>query len=257
MTLVRFDFKTRAALVALGLLLAATPARANERRFAYSYEPNRAPAGSWEIEQWVTWKTAKRDSPGFHRFDLRTEVEVGVTDWLTLGLYLSDWRVERDADGTTRTDWRNAAIEAIVGVSDPVEDPIGFALYFEVKGGDELFELEHKLIFGKTLGPVTVAYNATIEAEWEGERFDERKGEFQQTLGVSYQISPRLLVGLELLHEIELPEWDRAERSVVYAGPNISVRSGSFFATLAPMIQVTSVREEPRFQARLIVGFHF
>ena len=69
-----------------------------------------------------------------------------------------------------------------------------------------------------------VAYNATLEAEWEGEGLAERKGEFQQSLGLSYEINPRLLFGAEFVHEVAFPDWSDAEPGKFFAGPNVSIR---------------------------------
>jgi hypothetical protein len=74
---------------------------------------------------------------------------------------------------------------------------------------------------------------------------------------LSYEISPAWLAGLEVLHEIDLPEWSEAEDSVVYAGPNISYRRGNWWVTATPLIQLTNIVAEVDFQTRLIFGFSF
>ncbi len=229
---------------------------ANERRFTYVYEATTLKKGEWEFEQWVTWKTAKENDRDFDRFDFRTEVEYGVTDHYQLGFYLSDWRYENNrAENKQRGDWRNIAVEGLWNLTDPTKDPIGLALYSEVKIGDALFELEGKLIVQKNIGKLTLAYNAIIEAEWEGIHYDEDNGVFQQTVGLSYQFSPRFLAGMELLHEVAIPDWRGASgKSVLYIGPNFSHRTKNWWATLTPLFQVSDVEDEPDFQMRLIFG---
>ncbi len=74
---------------------------------------------------------------------------------------------------------------------------------------------------------------------------------------MSYEISPTLLVGAELLHEIDLPEWSKAEDSVVYGGPNLSYRRGNWWATVTPLVQMTNIASEVDVQTRLIFGFSF
>jgi hypothetical protein len=123
--------------------------------------------------------------------------------------------------------------------------------------GEDLLKLESKILLEKQFGRFVVAYNAGIEGEWEGEDLEERTGEFQQTLGASYEIKPQFLVGGELLHEIGFPEWEEADESVVYAGPNVSVRFGSWWATTTLMAQLTDVASEPNVQLRTIVGYSF
>jgi hypothetical protein len=102
-----------------------------------------------------------------------------------------------------------------------------------------------------------VAYNAVLEAEWEGEDaglYDEQKGVFEQTFGVSYEFNPHFLVGGELLHEIEFPEWSDVNDSILYIGPNASFRYSRYWVTTTVLLQVTSISEEPELQLRTIFG---
>jgi hypothetical protein len=93
------------------------------------------------------------------------------------------------------------------------------------------------------------------EAVWEGNDLAERTGEFQQAIGASYEISPQMSVGLELLHELVFPGWndDRHTRNV-FVGPNVSYRRGSWFVTVTGLVQATSTEGEPDFQLRTIFG---
>lgn len=239
------------SLLALALL-ASTTLHAAERRFAYVYEATTSPKGSFEFENWVTWKnTGSAD-----KFDFRHELEYGVTDHFQLGLYLADWSHSDPATGSKQNQYKHTAVEAIWNLTDPVTS-IGSALYGEVKVGDDVFALEGKLLLQKNFGPLVLAWNGFIEAEWEGEDYNEEVGELGQSLGISYQIAPWLTAGAELLHEYEMPEWKDGEDAVVYAGPNVSVRYGRTFATLAPLAQLTNVDGEPDFQTRLIFGVSF
>jgi hypothetical protein len=70
-------------------------------------------------------------------------------------------------------------------------------------------------------------------------------------------VSPAFLIGAELLHEIELPDWSEAEDSVVYGGPNLSYRRDNWWVTLTPLAQLTDISSEVDVQTRLIFGFHF
>lgn len=251
----RFIGSMMIMLVVVGLC--GAPAPAGERRFTYSYEATTHPVGSVEYEQWVTWKTHKHDDPGFDRIEFRHELEFGITENLQLGLYLSDWRIQNGRSVDDGVEWRNAAVEFIYNLTDPVTEPIGSALYGEFKFGDELLELEAKIILQKNFGKWVFAWNGTIEAEWEGEHFDEDNGVFEQTLGASYQFSPSLLVGFEALHEIEYEDWSQWGDHAVYLGPNMSYRAQDWWITVTPLFQVTDVDSESDFQLRLIFGFDF
>ena len=69
-----------------GVLLAAvflTPARADERRFTYSYEPEILPKGGLEFEQWVTLRSQRSkdvNQDNYNLWEFREELEYGVTD---------------------------------------------------------------------------------------------------------------------------------------------------------------------------------
>lgn len=250
--------KRLALCVVLSTVAAISTGRvdAGERRFTYVYEATTAKQGEWEFEQWVTWKTAKETNRDYDRFDFRTEIEYGVTDNFQLGLYLSDWRYEENRpEGKHRGDWRDVAVEAIWNLADPATQPVGLALYGELKYGDELFEVEGKFIAEKRFGKLTLAYNAIIEAEWEGHHYDEDNGELAQTAGLSYQFSPKFLAGVELVHEFGIPDWRGVRgKAVLYVGPNFSYRTENWWATLTPLFQLSDVEDEPDFQMRLIFG---
>ena len=238
--------------VALGI----SAAEGGQRRFTYSYETVTAPKGSREYEQWITWKAHKADDSDYQKFEFRHELEFGLTDRLQLGLYLADWEIVDDAAGS-EAEYKKSAVELIYSLTNPITDPIGSALYFEAGLGPELFELEGKLLLQKNFGKLALVYDFVVEAEWEGDNFDEEVGEIQNTFGISYQINPSLFVGIEALHEVEFEDWSESGANVVYIGPNISWRRGGFFATLSPLIQVTGVDGEPDFNTRLLVGFDF
>ncbi len=237
----------------LCLSAVAVDAWAGGRRFTYTYEALTMPKGMWEYEQWVTWKTSKKSTPGYDRFDFRHEFEWGITDNFQLALYVADWRYDEHKH---KGDFRDIALEAIYNFTNPVTDPIGLSLYGEIAVGDEKLKLEGKLILEKDFGPLVVAYNLILEAEWEGHHFHEDKGELEQTLGISYQFSPRFMVGAELLHEFAIPDWGGIKgKGVLYVGPNVSYHADKWWATLTPLIQVSDIDDEPDFQMRLLVGF--
>ncbi len=234
------------------------PADASNRRFTYVYEATTMPKGAVEYEQWITWKTAKESNKGFDRFDFRHELEMGITDDFQLGIYLSDWRYVEDSKSDKRKgDWRDIAFEGIYNLTSPTTDPLGLALYGEVKVGDELFELEGKLIAQKNIGAFVIAYNFILEAEWEGSNYDEDKGELAQVAGISYQFSPSFTAGVEFVHEFGIPDWRGIDgKAGVYLGPNFSYSAPKWWVTLTPLFQVSDIEDEPDFQMRMIFGIH-
>lgn len=245
-------------LLVAALVAGAFPLHAGQRRFTYLYETVTAPKGSLEFENWVTWKH-RDDARGedFERFEFRHEFEMGVTDRLQLGFYVADWQYDQDDSEGHKARYRQSGIEAIYNLTNPTTDLLGSALYGEVLVGEEKVKLEAKLLLEKKFGPLTVAYNATLEGEWEGEEYHEETGEFQQAVGVSYDLNKSFSLGAELLHEIEMPDWENTNDGLVYAGPNASIRYGRVFATVTGLWQITNVQDEADFQARLIFGIDF
>lgn len=244
--------------VITGLLGIASHAHAGMRKFTHVYEVTTNPKGSVEYEQWVSWKTSKREDSKFDRLDFRHELELGLTDKLQLGIYLVDWRYQ---DGRSvsndRVEYRDTAFELIYNLTNPVKDPLGLALYGEAKIGDQLAVLEAKILLQKDFGPWTVAYNAVVEAEWEGSHYEEDIGVFEQTFGVSYQIVPKFLIGGELVHEVEFEDWEETGDHVVYVGPNFSYRAEKWWVTVTPLFQATELEGEADFFTRLIFGIDF
>ena len=238
------------------LSVLCVPAVADNRPFTFVYEATTTPKGMIEYEQTMTWQ-ARRGSPGnVDLWEFRHEIEFGITDRFQLGLYLSNWEISRAA-GNTDARWQSVSLEAICNLTNPTTDWLGSALYGEVTAGDRVVELEGKLILQKNLGRWLVAYNATIEAEWEGSGLRERTGVFEQSLGVSYEISPRWSVGAELLHEVEFEDWRKAGDHALYLGPNASHRFKRGFVTTTVLFQATGIRAEPDVQTRLIFGIEF
>jgi hypothetical protein len=228
------------------------------RRFTYIYEATTAAPGPVEMENWITWRTSPREERRFNSLDFRHELEFGVTERLQLGIYLADWRYREDPGAHEHGfSYQASAVEAIYNLTNPTTDLLGSALYGEVRGGPEEVELESKLILQKNVGLFVLGYNATLEATWEGDRLEEKGGEFSQAFGVSYEISPTWLVGAEFLHEIDLPDWSDASDSIVYGGPNLSYRAKDWWATVTPLVQLTDIADEVDFQTRLIFGFSF
>jgi hypothetical protein len=236
----------------------ATNSSAGVRRFTYVYETTTSPPGGFDLETWVTWRTHPRGDQSFDQVDFRHELEFGISQRLQIALYLADWNYH-DADSIAAGfSYSDAAVELLYNLTNPVIDPVGLSIYQEYKLGDRLVEWESKLIVQKNFGPLILAYNATLEAVWEGEDLAEREGELVQAVGASYEISPALSTGLELVHETVLPEWRTRDRAInFFAGPNVSLRRGSAFLTVTALAQATRTTGEPDFQLRTIFGLGF
>jgi hypothetical protein len=237
------------ALCAICVLLLPSICLAGARHFTFIYEAPTSPAGSIESENWTT----TRFSDGFTEADFRHELEIGITEHFQASIYFANWDYTRRENRGAHYD--SSSLELIYNLTNPVTDPIGISLYHEIGGGRRAFESETKLIAQKNFGPLILVYNLTLEAEWEEESLREHNGEIQQAFGASYELSPRVSVGAEMLHEILLPAWHSSEaENNFFIGPNVSYRGNRWFATVTALAQTTHTEGEADYQVRLIFG---
>ena len=243
-------------LILLLCMLPTTAALAGARHFTFLYEAPTSAPGSIESENWITWQRVinpeRSDQIGF-----RHEIEIGVTDRFQASIYFVDWSYARDSKQST-FNYSDSAIELIYNLTNPVIDPVGLSVYGEISGGRQHFELESKLIAQKNFGPLILDYNLTLEAEWEEQGLQEHQGEMQQALGASYELSPRISVGLEFLHEFVFPDWrDEGKIRNVFVGPNVAFRHHNWFVTVTALAQATNTSDEADLKVRTIFGFGF
>src|SRR5512139_1637909 len=143
-------------LLFTGLLagvLCVTPTRADERRFTYVYEPETLPAGAFEFENWVTLRTGRNKTVGqenYNRWDLRQEIEYGVTDWYTAALYLNEkaesYRDPESGANESEFEWKGLSLENRFNVLNPATHKVGLTLYLEGRYSGEEAALEQKII---------------------------------------------------------------------------------------------------------------
>ena len=234
-------------------ILPAFSVFAGVRHFTFLYEAPTSAPGSFELENWMTWARLS-DPERADELAFRHEIEIGITDRFQASIYLVDWSYVHEGE-RSGFNYSDTALELIYNLSNPVTDLLGLSIYQEIRGGDRFLEWESKVIAQKNLGPWIFAYNATLEAVWEGAGLTKREGEFSQALGVSYEIRPRLSVGLEFLHEFVFPEWrDEEKIRNVFIGPNVSYRRSNWFVTVTSLAQATDTSEEADFQLSTIFG---
>jgi len=237
-------------IITAAVVFCPISAFAGARHFTFLYEAPTSPPGSFEIENYAT----TRFSDGFTDANFRNEIEIGVTGHFQASIYFANWNYTQR--GTDRgPHYASSSLELIYNLTNPVAEPIGISLYQEISGGRRLLESETKLIAQKNFGPLILVYNLTLEVEWEDESLREHNGEIQQAFGVSYELSPRVSVGAEMLHEVLLPAWHSFEaENNFFIGPNVSYRGNRWFATITALAQTTRTEGEPDYQVRLIFG---
>jgi hypothetical protein len=262
------------ATTAAWLVLAAgasfgSPAAADERLFTYSYEPKVLPKGALEFEQWATLRAGKQDGV-FSRWDLRSEFEHGLTDSLTTALYLNfkSLHVDRDNQQESEFEFEGLSSEWKWKLTDPTADPLGTLLYGEVSTNFNEVELEEKLVLGKEIDDVVLAFNAILEEEWEFENEEtEKELVLEFTAGAAYRLAPNVALGVELREVNVYEDMSDLEGAAFFAGPVIHYSAERWWVTLTLLPQIVALKgttgdsvnldEFERAQARVIVGIHF
>ncbi|MDP6541481.1 MAG: hypothetical protein QGF07_01725 [Phycisphaerales bacterium] len=242
--------------ILLLIVVAPKDAAATSRKTPWLYETRTMAKGEVEYEQWLTLKTNKKSDSRYEEFRFRHEIEWGVTDEFQLAFYMADWRHKRTSS-EERTFFHDVAIEAIYQLQTPNPDQMGSALYGEIKYGSEFLELEGKLLLELEFDQINLLYNFTIEAEWEGQDFDEDKGKIENSFAITYQPKPSITLGLQALWEIEFPDWSQQGDDVVSIGPSLSYQSEGWWISVSPLFQVTNIDSEPDLQIRMLFGIDF
>lgn len=234
----------KTALIFLLTATALNVARADERHFTYIYEPEVLPKGGLEFEQWVTLRTQRTkdvDQDNYNKWEIREELEYGVTDRYSVSLYLntSSESFRESASGTDVSKFRfdGISIENRYMVLNPAEHAIGLTLYLEPRFSGSEAELEEKIIIGQRFGNWKWAFNLSHATEWS-DNLHSTEGEFEGSLGISRDIGKRWSLGIELRDHNELPEYREWENTAIFLGPTISYRQEKWWAALSVLPQI-------------------
>jgi hypothetical protein len=153
---------------AVPFLLALLPAvaGADERAFAFTYEPMTEAAGETEAELYETYyDPAGPDTAGWRAVH-QLEVGHGITDQLDLAGYLV-------AESSSATPFELTAVKVRgrYKVLTAAQAAIDVVLYLEGERelvGAEAWVLEEKVIFGRRLGGLTLSGNLIAEQAFAG-----------------------------------------------------------------------------------------
>jgi len=235
--------------------LVAPHASANERHFTYTYESAVLSPGKLELEPWTTFRVGRENF--YTRFDQRLEFEAGVVDGLQTALY---WNMTAVAEDVTSTDpalpptetrvqsfsFTGISSEWKYQLSDPVADPLGFALYFEGTAGLVEAELEAKLIFDKRVGDLLLAANVVGEHEWvfEVPGETEREVKLELDLAGGLFLSQSFLLGLEVRNQTVWASEEGFEGSAFFAGPVVAYAQDTWWTGLTILPQIAAIKPE-------------
>ncbi|MBS2025531.1 MAG: hypothetical protein JST92_24295 [Deltaproteobacteria bacterium] len=226
---------SRSFAIPLALVLAATAAQATPRVLPQSYNTQTNAAGDAELEQAVDVTPVPYNdasgNPGTTMLaQLNTELEIGLTNSVELGVYLAFANLPgENSTGAPlffdalrqRLRWR---------LTEPGQLPIDIAVYGEISEARNELELEAKIILEKRIGAMSILCNLWAERElyFSG----QNEWVLNPTLGATYEVKPGLVLGLEgFLHAeygaITDTSADFAKfnaRPQVFAGPTISAQ---------------------------------
>jgi hypothetical protein len=256
--------------VVLAAALVAPAARANERRFTYTYESLVLNPGDVEVEPWTTFRIGRRDY--YSRMDNRLEFELGVVDGVQTAWYFN-WSSTTQDDAGARvqqSSFESVSNEWKLKLSDPVADVLGSAVYLEGAAGPSEAEVEGKLILDKRAGRFVVALNLVGEHEWAFEEDEtQREVGLEIDLGLAWLVTDRFSLGLEARNVNEIKPEDGWEHSALFAGPAAAYASDKWWTAVTVLPQVLKLKGEEedegsklvlsgreRLEARVLFGMH-
>ena len=223
-------------------------AQADERRFTYTYEPEVLPQGGMEFEQWITLRTQRTSDAevkqgNYNLWELREELEYGVTDNYSLSLYLNfaneSFKDHSQDPPVTISEFKfqGVSLENRYMVLNPAKHAVGLTLYLEPRFSGDEAEVEEKLILGQWLGEWKWAFNLVHATEWS-HNLNSVEGELEADLGIARNLGKNWSLGVELRDHNELPDYSLWENTALYVGPVLSYRHEKWWAALSVMPQI-------------------
>jgi hypothetical protein len=245
-------FSTTLIFVATSVVatsFSTSTAFADRRMFTSTYEYKTVPEGHTALELWHTESRATWDDDSPHAMTEILELEHGLTDHWDAALYTVFTQVG-SADPTIAQplSLHEMKVESRYRFADRGELPVDIMAYGEVarEFGGGAYELEAKAILARDFDKLLIAANL-IGAVELGSDVPETEAEFGWAVGATYEVHPKLNIGVETFGEIE------EEEVAASVGPAIAVApSGNFWFTFTAGFGLTD--EAPKLSGRLIVG---
>jgi hypothetical protein len=250
------------------LVLALTSiASANPRALPFTYTTDTLAPGQVEFEQTVDLTPlnavgANGGNAAYLASQFLTEFEIGVCERLELALYLTFVPTVNSnviAAGTQAImPEGSGAKQRIRYTLAPLgEWPVDVGLYGELSENEHELELEGKVLLQRRVGKLRVDANLWAEYEMyfarQGDGSIQRDVVINPTLGATYEITPRLSIGIDSWLRGEYPTnqyMAPATRPFAlgpeyYVGPAIMMSFGKIWWTVAGYVRVTDFDETP------------
>jgi len=232
------------SLPALGLSLAFAPsARANPRPLPFTYQHEQLGKGEAELEQFVDYTPTRAlaipsgDLAWYGLTSFTTEIEVGLTDRLELGLYLTlAPAAPQDFTSTALPMNGNGLKQRLrYQLAPTAEWPVDVSLYGELAENEREIELEAKVIVQRRIGIARVIANLSAEREFY---FDGHHDiVLNPSAGLTFEPAAWIQPGMEYWLHAEFPE-ENAPNPVPfglkphsYLGPTMLLQFGRVWWT--------------------------
>ena len=247
----------KSALLVVAALCAGGVVHANPRALPFTYTTDTLVPGAAELEQVVDLVPSRAQGSEGAQWVMpsafQTEIEIGLADRLELGLYMTF--VPQASVGAFP-----AGIGAFPGVgnglkqrlryifADPNEWPIDVGVYVELTETEREVELEGKLLLQKRFGDLRIAAN--LSNEYELYLSKQREYVLNPSLGATYEISPKLHVGIDAFVRGEYPLHPKPPTRTfglgpeAYVGPAVMMNFGKLWWTVGAYARVTDFSHE-------------
>ena len=240
--------------VLLLLLVVPALATANPRPLPFSYPYETLPSGKLEVEQYtdlIPIRVARENTDGTLdgvfsvRSILQTEIEYGLTDHIEVSWYF----VFRQGASATTPFLQFSGVKQRVRfrLAETGEWPVDVGVYLELAEFHDELEFEEKLLLSRRFGAVTAVANLWIEQEYYFQSGDT-KHIYNPTAGVTYELSPKAIVGLEYWGRGRFDDaedvtdmtgvTDAPTRTHHYLGPTFLAQSGKLFFSLGAYVRL-------------------
>lgn len=223
-------FKIKLACLSVALPSAAL---ANPHPLPHTYGYGTAPRDAIELEQFVDLTPTEVPGGAFELVPrLSTEVEVGLSDRLELGLYVVSAGA-LGADGVA-LNFHGIRQRLRLRLAEAGTWPIDVSLYAEVSELHDAFEIEGKINFERRFGAVDFLLNlsAARELYWSG----GGETELNPSGGVAFELSPSAMLGLEYRLDGEFAEGESEIGH--WLGPAAMWQGKSLWWTVSPSAQL-------------------
>jgi hypothetical protein len=242
-----------AGAVLLGVL--TTPARADRRAVANTYEYQTMPQGETELELYSTQSRAELNGASGKDFDLQLAIEHGITErWDVSFFHRFAQRDGVDAADSEAFHFEELRLRTRYRFAERGELPVDLQLVAEGARSfaDAIYEGDLRAVLARDFDRLTVALNLVGTIGF-GPALDEPAIELGYAAGLTYEVVPEWTLGVESwgAQPVDSEDGDLA----AWAGPVLSwAPAHSFWITATAGFGVTDAADE--LAVRVLMGVH-